>query len=215
MKNWRLLRVAAVLVTLILSLAMPAAALDGQVVYAQGAEKFFFLPGTTYSPTDLFPNFKDVMPGDTIEQRILVKNDISNDCKVKVYMRALGAHEDSVEFLSQLKLTVTKETDTALFEAAADQTAQLTDWVYLGTLYSGGETDLSVTLKMPTELDNTYASNLGTLDWQFKVKEYPLGGREPWLPPSWPLFWAIAIVVFLIIIGAVIYSVHRKKKQSA
>ena len=183
MKDWRLLRMAAVLVTLILSLAMPAAALDGQVVYAQGAEKFFFLPGTTYSPTDLFPKFKDVMPGDTIEQRILVKNDISNDCKVKVYMRALGAHEDRVEFLSQLKLTVTKETDTALFEAAADQTAQLTDWVYLGTLYSGGECQLIATLEVPVTLDNQFKKLVGYLDWEFAVEELPVEPSDP-KPPA-------------------------------
>ena len=183
MKNWRLLRMAAVLVMLILFLAMPAAALDGQVVYAQGAEKFFFLPSTTYSPTDLFPNFKDVMPGDTIEQRILVKNDISNDCKVKVYMRALGAHEDSVEILSQLKLTVTKETDTALFEAAADQTAQLTDWVYLGTLYSGGECQLIATLEVPVTLDNRFKKLVGSLDWEFAVEELPVEPSDP-KPPA-------------------------------
>ena len=119
---------------ILMTCALPAAALDGQVIYAEGAEKFFFLPGSDYSPTDLFPDFKNVMPGDRIQQKIRVKNDVSNDCKIKIYMRALGAHEDSVEFLSQLNLTVAKGTDTIMFDAPADQTAQLTDWVYLGTL---------------------------------------------------------------------------------
>ena len=63
------------LVMLAMSMALPAYAANGQVSYLSDAEKFFFEPGTNYSPTDLFPDFKDVMPGDSIQQRILVKND--------------------------------------------------------------------------------------------------------------------------------------------
>ena len=159
---------------LLLSLARPAAALDGQVIYKDDAGKFFFLPGTDHSPTDLFPDLKDVMPGDTVRQRILLKNDLSNECKIKVYMRALGAHPDSVEFLSQLKLTVTKADDTVMFEANANQTAQLTDWVYLGTLYSGGECELNVTLEVPVTLDNRFKDFVGYLDWEFAVDELPV-----------------------------------------
>lgn len=164
---------------LLCALARPVSALDGQVVYAEGAEEFFFLPGTDHSPTDLFPNFKDVMPGDTIEQRIVVKNDISNHCKVRVYMRALGAHADSVEFLSQLALTVAKGTDTVMFDAPADQSAQLTDWVYLGTLYSGGECELIVTLEVPVTLDNQFQKLIGYLDWEFAVEELPIEDTDP------------------------------------
>ena len=202
-------------VALLFSLAMPAAAVDGQVVYAEDAEKFFFLPGSDYSPTDLFPNFKDVMPGDTLTQTILVKNDISNDCKVKVYMRALGAHEDSVDFLSQLKLTVTKDTDTVMFDAPADQTAQLTDWVYLGTLYSGGECELTVTLEVPVTLDNMFKNLVGYLDWEFAVEELPVEESDP-VPPTGDnsdlMLWSalgigsVAMLFVLLLFG-------RKKKE--
>lgn len=191
---------------------------QGNVSYEKDAGRFVFQPGSSQSPTDLFTDFKSIMPGDALTQKITIKNKASKNVKVELYMRAMGAQDEaSVAFLSALTLTVTPADPgaNALYEGPAHANTSLADWVYLGTLCSGGETDLSVTLQMPTEPDNTYASKLGTLDWQFKVKEYPLGGREPKLPPSCPLFWAIAIVVFLIIIGAVIYSVHRKKKQSA
>ena len=96
---------------LALSTVMPVYAADGKVTYSGNAGKFVFEPGSDYSLTDLFPNFKDVMPGDTLTQKITVKNNADNKVKVKIYMRSLGAHEDSVEFLSQLGLKVQKSTD--------------------------------------------------------------------------------------------------------
>ena len=200
---------------ILMTCALPAAALDGQVVYAEGAEKFFFLPGSDYSPTDLFPDFKDVMPGDRIQQKIRVKNDVSNDCKIKIYMRALGAHEDSVEFLSQLNLTVAKGTDTIMFDAPADQTAQLTDWVYLGTLYSGGECELLVTLDVPVTLDNQFKNLVGYLDWEFAVEELPVEPDDPEPPKtgdeSQILLWAGLMVGSLIMLLILLFCGKKKE----
>ena len=202
---------------ILMTCALPAAALDGQVIYAEGAEKFFFLPGSDYSPTDLFPDFKNVMPGDRIQQKIRVKNDVSNDCKIKIYMRALGAHEDSVEFLSQLNLTVTKETDTIMFDAPADQTAQLTDWVYLGTLYSGGECELIVTLDVPVTLDNQFKNLVGYLDWEFAVEELPVEPDDPEPPKtgdeSQIMLWTSLMVGSLIMLLILLFGRKKKEKE--
>ena len=194
---------------------MTVFAADGNVIYMDDARKFIFAPGSVYSLTVLFPNYKDVMPGDRIDQRIYVKNDRTNRCKVKIYMRALGAHEDSVEFLSQLRLTVAKATDTIMFDAPADQTAQLTDWVYLGTLYSGGECELNVTLDVPVTLDNRYQNEIGYLDWEFAVERLPIEGTDPEPPKTgdnsqiW--VWALlmggsAVLLLLLLLG-------RKKRN--
>ena len=202
---------------ILMTCALPAAALDGQVVYAEGAEKFFFLPGSDYSPTDLFPDFKNVMPGDRIQQKIRVKNDVSNDCKIKIYMRALGAHEDSVEFLSQLNLTVAKGTDTIMFDAPADQTAQLTDWVYLGTLYSGGEVNLNVILDVPVELGNDYQDAIGYLDWEFMIEEYEIEPTDPEPPKtgdeSQILLWAGLMVGSLVMLLILLFCGKKKEKE--
>lgn len=153
---------------------LPAAAQGGQVTYNGDAGQFVFAPGSGYSLTDLFTDFKEVMPGDSISQNITIKNEASEKVDVKVFMRSLGAQPGYEDFLSQLKLTVETQDGTVLFDAPADETAGLTDWVYLGCVYSGGTAELKVTLEVPVTLDNSYKNMLGYLDWEFKVEEYPV-----------------------------------------
>ena len=209
------------LTTLIFALACPAAATyvdqDGDIIYTDGVEKFVFMTDSDYSDSDQFENFKTVMPGDVIDQRILLRNDITNDRKIKVYMRALGAHEESMDFLSQLNLTIIKDTDTILFDAPADQAAQLTDWVYLGTLYSGGECELIVKLEVPVTMGNEYANSVGYLDWEFGVSEYPVEPTDPKPPETGDdtrlTLWITLAVGSLVLMGLLFFLARRKKKE--
>lgn len=165
------------------ALTVAASAAEGNVTYSEEAKECIFAPGSEFSPTDLFPQFKDVMPGDRIEQRILVKNDAKNQVKIKIYIRALGGHPESEEFLSRLSLQVYKDEDEPMFAAAADESAQLSDWVCLGTLYSGGEVELKVVLDVPVTLDNMFKNYAGYLDWEFAIEEYPVEPDDP-KPPE-------------------------------
>ena len=178
--------IAALLLSMVMSVHVFAE--NANVTYSGDAGKFVFAPGSEYSLTDLFPTFKGVMPGGSISQQITVKNNASKKVKVEIYMRALGAHEDgaSPDFLSQMHLRVEKAKDNAMaymFDAAAHETAQLTDWVCLGTLYSGGEVNLNVILDVPVEMDNRFADRIGYLDWEFMVKELPVEVDDP-KPPQ-------------------------------
>lgn len=154
------------------STAISAYAEEASVTYEANADKYIFAPGTNDSPTDLFPNFKNVMPGDTLTQKITIKNDASSKVKAKIYMRSLGGMEEK-EFLSQMNLHVVQETDTELFDAPADQTAGLTEWTLLGTLHPGGNVVLNVELQVPITMGNMFQDKIGKLQWQFKVEEIP------------------------------------------
>lgn len=171
MKRWM---IGILMGMLILTNVQITLAEEGNVIYDEDAGEFIFAPGSEYSLTDLFPNFKNVMPGDSLSQNIVIKNDASRKVNIKVYMRSLGAHEDSEEFLSQLTLHVDQVSKTELFHAPADETAQLTDWVYLGELAPGGRVELAVSLDIPVTLDNQFKNLVGYLDWEFKVEEYPV-----------------------------------------
>ena len=213
MKFARRLFCCFLVLALFLAAAPQAMAASGNVTYSGGADKFIFEPGSRYSPTDLFPNFKDVMPGDSITQWIYVENKASHRVKIRIYMRALGAHEDSVEFLSQMNLTVKKGTDTIMFDAPADQTAQLSDWTYLGTLYSGGETELKVTLEVPVEMDNRFQNAVGYLDWQFMVEELPIESTDPQIPQTGDII--LRYVAVMVISGAalLLLLILRKRRK--
>ena len=181
-------KIITLLITLavLLSSTVTVFAADGKVTYSGNAGNFVFEPGSEHSLTDLFPNFKGVMPGDTLTQKITVKNDADNKVKVKIYVRSLGAHEDSVDFLSQLGLKVSKSEENKMaymFDAKANEIAQLDRWVCLGTLYSGGEVNLDVTLTVPVELDNEFQNDVGYLDWEFMVEEFPIEEGDP-KPPQ-------------------------------
>lgn len=213
-------KIITILITLavLLSSTVTVFAADGKVTYSGNAGNFVFEPGSEHSLTDLFPNFKGVMPGDSLTQKITVKNDADNKVKVKIYIRSLGAHEDSVEFLSQLGLKVAKSEENEMaymFDAAANETAQLERWVCLGTLYSGGEVNLDLSLNVPVELPNEFQNKIGYLDWEFMIEEFPIEEGDPKPPQTGDNsnmgLWFTIMICSLIMM--IILLVWRKKDK--
>ena len=214
-KTIQVLLVLLVLLTLLCTTALSAFA-KGQVTYSGTSGQFIFAPGSSHSPTDLFTEYKGVMPGDSIRQEITVKNDASKEVKVKIYVRSLGADEVSFDLLSKLHLSVAKAEENKMaymFDASADTTDGMTDWVLLGTLYSGGEVNLVLSLDVPVELDNRYQDAIGYLDWEFKVEEFPVDPEDPDAPQTGDSsITALLITVAAACgVGAVVYVAKRRK----
>ena len=209
------MRTALILVLIAACLATTALAADSSVTYSGNSGSFIFAPGSSESPTDLFPDFRGVMPGDTLTEQIVVRNHANKKVDVKIYMRALGAVEGSEEFLNQMKLTVTQSGKAdPLFEAQADETAQLTNWKPLGTFKSGAKVTLDVTLEVPIEMGNEFQSAIGELQWEFRVEEYPVKpGPQTGDETPLALYGAAAGVCALGLV--LLLATKRKKREEA
>ena len=178
-------------VIMLLGAFVPAYGADSTVSYNGRTKLFEFGPGSVYSETDLFDNFKGVMPGDELTEQITIKNNVNK--RLRVWMRALGEQQDegsTEHFLEQMTLTVdqvkTSDRTKNLFDAPANESAQLTDWVYLGTVAPKKSITLNVTLNVSPEMDSDFEFAIGYLDWQFQTEELPDEPDEPPVVPDQP-----------------------------
>ena len=192
---------------------IPALAADPVLAYTGNGGSLAITPGSVLSATDLFVDLKGVMPGDHITEQITIKNNANHRVYVRIYLRALGASAGSEDFLSQLTLQVQQVGKTnKLFEAPADQTAQLTDWVLLGTFLSGAEVKLDVTLDVPVTLGDEYQNAVGELTWEFRAEEYPLP-NGPSTGDDTPLVLYAVLLGGGVLLLAVLLAT-RKRRES-
>ena len=202
-----------VCIALLLAMVMGGSALASSVTYVDRNELFDFKPGSVYEVTDLFENFKNVMPGDVLEEHITVQN--SSRGQVRIWMQC--KYDSYVEtnmkdFLDKLTLKV-ETSDETIFEAAASEKAQLSEPVLLGTFKQKGKVKLNVTLEVPIELGNDYMNQIGVVPWTFLVEEIPDDDDTPetgdWFQTG---MW---VGIAAVLIAAIFFLVIIQKKRRA
>lgn len=201
-------KIITLCLSLLLALSLCGGALAAaSVSFVGGAEKFVFLPGSEASDSDLFENFKGVVPGDVLTQTITVKNNSTK--QVRIYLKAEPVSDIHRDFLSQLSMTVVCK-DKEIFDAAASENAQLTNKTLLGTFKKNGSTELTVTLTVPKTLGNEYMGEIGIVQWTFMVEEIP----EDDTPHTGDWFQSevwLAIICMLIVAATALYVMKRRE----
>lgn len=214
---------------LVVAMATPAFAATASITYKGQKDQFVFDPST-----DLFRNFKGVMPGDTLEQSITFTNKSTDSNYVKLYVRAV-AHDTSnpltkpvkenetipsmEDFLSQLDMEVYCG-KKQIFKASPDELGGMKNKVLLGTFKKNASATLTVKLNVPIELGNEYANRMGEVDWIFTVEAFKgtPSTSDDRLIQTGQLNWPILALgagglVFLILGGTMVLS--RKKRKNA
>lgn len=169
MKYRRLSVIAVVLmlcVVFVIPLSTAAYGADEcEVIYEGQAEKFVFIPEST----DLFRNFKNVYPGDSINQNIKISN--GSKATVSVYLRAEAVDKEYCDFLDNFSLSITAADGRKISDETASQKGGLKNNVLIGTFSSGKSTFLNVGLNADRLMNNDFQNMTGKVRWIFSVVE--------------------------------------------
>ena len=209
---------------LVFSLALPAFASGGSITY-KGSTRIYVTPGKeAWTDSDMFGNFKNVMPGDVLEETVKITN-LAVDCHyVQVNFQAVahdatnqpsrkvtGAGETLVSmnaFLSKLHLEV-KRGDSVIYSGPANTE---TDDIAIKALGPFKTLELTATLTVPKELGNEYAHREGEVDWVFTFREGYYNDDEAAKTGDYILI-AVAVLAVSALSLVLIFGIRKRKRR--
>lgn len=210
----------ALAVLLMVALALPASA--ASTVTFNSKSSVSVADGTVYHKTDLFENFKDVMPGDKRTETVTITNKISGSSYITAYLEVAphsnasdiaaspnGKNTGSMDdFLSLMTIEV-KQGSKVIYSGKANQAQKS---VSLGKINKGRSMDLTVTLNVSLDMGNEFMDHLGEIDWIIKADIVEGTNLIQTGQLNWPIPVLGTLGLGLIFLG---FWMNRKKKKNA
>ncbi len=162
--------VAAILC--VVALAVPARAFaDSPAIAYDGNARQLTVTGATGSSgePDLFPAFKDLMPGDAREQQIEVRA-TGVKSQVRVFVRAVVDHE-TAHMLSPITLTAAAGDASAGWLQTGTPGSVFAYPTQIATFTSDGSTVLNLQLNVPTSAGNELADANKAIRWEITAED--------------------------------------------
>lgn len=152
------------------------AANDAKVVYNGGNQNMVMTEGS-----DLFLNFKTLVPGDKTEQNISIVNNSNEAFRLRLSAETL----ENMELLDELSITVSSmrsgtNITTVLYSGAASAWKVNTDgssYIDLGSYTPNYEGQLKVELEVPEKLSNEFAGKEAKIKWTFAMEPSTVEGE--------------------------------------
>lgn len=171
----RAVRCVVAVVACVAALAAPAAPArafaDAPTIAYDGNARQLTVSGATGSSgePDLFPAFKDLMPGDVREQQIEVCA-TGVKSQVRVFVRAVVDHE-TAHMLSPTTLTATVGDASAGWLQTGTPGSVFAYPTEIATFTSDGSTVLNLQLSVPTSVGNELADANKTIRWEITAED--------------------------------------------
>lgn len=171
-----------------------------KVTFVGGTTEFVFDPDTT----DLFANFKSLLPGETRSQTIEVSNTFEIDTGVEIFLRAEDINQSFADDSATLELVnkllrefavlkVTDENGNVIYngpvwgEPYSEQDAPLSMSydISLGMFATGESKKLTLQLGLSKEMDNEYQNLIGLIKWVWIAQDtdyetVTINGSKTW-----------------------------------
>lgn len=185
----RFLRCVVAAIFCMVALAAPVRAFaDTPAIAYDGDLCQLTVSGATSSSgePDLFPAFKDLMPGDMREQQIEVRA-TGVKSQVRVFVRAVVDHE-TANILSPITLTARVGDASAGWLQTGAPGSVFAYPTQVATFTGDGSTVLNLQLSVPTTVGNELADANKTIRWEItaeddgeKIPVRPAGAKKPGL----------------------------------
>lgn len=185
----RSLRCVVAAIFCVVALAVPARAFaDTPTIAYDGNARQLTVSGATDSSgePDLFPAFKDLMPGDVREQQIEVCA-TGVKSQVRVFVRAVVDHE-TAHLLSPITLTASAGDASAGWLQTGTPGSVFAYPTQVATFTSDGSTVLNLQLSVSTSVGNELAGANKAIRWEItaeddgeKIPARPAGSKKPGL----------------------------------
>lgn len=168
----RAVRCAIAAIFCMVALAVPARAFaDIPAISYDGNTRQLTVSGATGSSgePDLFPAFKDLMPGDVREQQIEVRA-TGVKSQVHVFVRAVVDHE-TAHLLSPITLTVSAGDASDGWLQTGTPGSVFVYPTQVATFTSDGSTVLNLQLSVPTSVGNELADANKAIRWEITAED--------------------------------------------
>lgn len=157
---------------MVFSLSMTAFAADSTVTYTGKGDYIEFAPGSVYTDTDLFDNFKDIMPGDVRSEEVTLQNRSKNSDYIKVWMRAV-LHDENDNTISPKVLNELQKDDRRGNLSKLEYMNDFLDRLTL-TIWKGDKKDANIIYKgSPDSLEKGFEDGnvyLGSFKYNESIK---------------------------------------------
>ena len=173
-----------------------------EIIYENNADKYIDIGD------GFFNNLGGLLPGDDIEDQIIIDNKSSNKIKYFLSIDTKNLTKEEIDLLGNVNIAVKKSNESELYNGKATKI----DNLFLGEYNSDSNETINFTISIPSNLDNEYSKIAAKIIWVFSVEDE----NNSINPGTWDLQfdWSISLFLFSAFGLLIVMIVEKREKDN-